>query len=66
MIRNVIKLVSLTNKLSVKALACIKAHKEKLKNMVTRWNTGVKTVLFNNEPFEGIKGVVNDFHTASL
>lgn len=68
---NVNKLISSTKKVFLKAPARNKAYKEKLSNVplppepvVTRWGTWIEAVLFYNENFEAIKGVVNDFDSA--
>ncbi|GBP24909.1 hypothetical protein EVAR_12573_1 [Eumeta japonica] len=64
---NVNKLISSTKKGFLKAPARIKAYKEKLPNLplppepvITRWGTWIEAVLFYNEHFEAIKGVVNE------
>lgn len=68
---NVNKLISSTKKVFLKAPSRIKAYKAKLPKVplppepvVTRWGTWVEAVLFYNEHFEAIKGIVNDFESA--
>lgn len=68
---NVNELISSTKKVFLKAPARIKDYKEKLPNLplppepvITRWGTWIEAVLFYNEHFEAIKGVVNDFDSA--
>lgn len=68
---NVNKLISSAKKVFLKAPARNNAYKEKLPNVplppepvVTRWGTWIEAVLFYNEHFEAIKGVVNDFDSA--
>lgn len=68
---NVNKLISSTKKVFLKAPARTKAYKEKIPNVplppepvVTRWGTWIEAVLFYNEHFEAIQGVVNDFDSA--
>ncbi|KAF9424328.1 hypothetical protein HW555_000467 [Spodoptera exigua] len=65
------ELISSTKKVFLKAPARTKTYKEKIPNVplppepdVTRWGTWIEAVLFYNEHFEAIQGVVIDFDSA--
>lgn len=71
MFGNVNNLISSTKKVFLKSPARIKAYKEKLPSVplppepvVTRWGTWLEAVVFYNQHFDAIKGVLNDFDSA--